>query len=236
MHGALPTKQGLYDPSHEHDACGVGFIVHIKGQKNHDIVTQGLEILRNLTHRGAVGADPLAGDGAGILIQTPDVLLREECARAGMTLPALGEYGVGMLFLPRQADTRRACEDIITQVVTAEGQTILGWRDVPTNNQGLSEGVKSVEPVIKQVFVGKGQSDLDQDAFERKLFVIRKVIEHTVQRQLNIGYVDFYIPSFSSRTLLYKGMLLADQVGRYYPDLQDNRMITALALVLAYTK
>jgi len=230
-HGALPPKQGLYDPSHEHDACGVGFIVHIKGQKSHDLIIQGLEILNNLTHRGAVGADPLAGDGAGILIQTPDIFLREECANTGITLPPLGEYGVGMLFLPRQETTRAACQNIIHEVVTAEGQTLLGWRKVPTHNQGLSDSVKAIEPVVWQVFIGKGQPGANQDTFERKLFVIRRVIEQTIRSQLNIDYSEFYIPSLSSRTLVYKGMLLADQVGLYYPDLQDPRMVTALALV-----
>jgi glutamate synthase (NADPH/NADH) large chain len=227
-HGALPPKQGLYDPINEHDACGVGFIVHIKGHKNHEIVNQGLEILTNLTHRGAVGADPLAGDGAGILIQTPDAFLREECA---ITLPPLGEYGVGMIFLPRDGETRATCEKLIAQVIADEGQSLLGWRDVPTNNKGLSEGVKAIEPVVRQVFVGKGDNCPDQDAFERKLFVIRKVIEHSVRRKLKLDYAQFYIPSFSSRTLLYKGMLLANQVGDYYPDLQDERLVTALALV-----
>ncbi|MEN8219144.1 MAG: glutamate synthase large subunit [Pseudomonadota bacterium] len=224
--GALPSKQGLYDPSNEHDACGVGFIVHIKGHKNHEIVNQGLEILKNISHRGAVGADPLAGDGAGILIQTPDAFLRDEFATP---LPPLGEYGVGMIFLPRDSKTRADCEKIITKVIADEGQSLLGWRDVLTNNEGLSEGVKAIEPVIRQVFIGNNCAD--QDAFERKLFVIRKVIEHGVRDQLNIDYADFYIPSFSSRTLLYKGMLLANQVGKYYPDLQDERMVTALALV-----
>jgi glutamate synthase (NADPH/NADH) large chain len=223
---ALPPKQGLYDPSNEHDACGVGFIVHIKGHKNHEIVNQGLEILKNLTHRGAVGADPLAGDGAGILIQMPDAFLRQAFATP---LPPLGEYGVGMIFLPRDDEIRADCEKIITKVIANEGQSLLGWRDVPTNNEGLSEGVKAIEPVIRQVFIGNNCAD--QDAFERKLFVIRKVIEHGVRDQLNIDYADFYIPSFSSRTLLYKGMLLANQVGKYYPDLQDERMVTALALV-----
>jgi len=230
-HGALPPKQGLYDPINEHDACGVGFIVHIKGHKNHNIINQGLEILKNITHRGAVGADPLAGDGAGILIQTPDAFLRDECTNSGITLPTVGDYGVGMLFLPRDTENRAACEKIIAEKIAAEGQTLLGWRDVPTNNQGIGESVKVIEPVVRQVFVGKGENCADQDAFERKLFVIRKVIEHTVRRELKIDYAHFYIPSFSSRTLLYKGMLLADQVGAYYPDLQDERMVTALALV-----
>jgi glutamate synthase (NADPH/NADH) large chain len=173
-----------------------------------------------------VGADPLAGDGAGILIQMPDAFLRQAFATP---LPPLGEYGVGMIFLPRDPETRADCEKIITKVIANEGQSLLGWRDVPTNNEGLSEGVKAIEPVIRQVFIGNNCAD--QDAFERKLFVIRKVIEHGVRNQLNIDYADFYIPSFSSRTLLYKGMLLANQVGKYYPDLQDKRMVTALALV-----
>jgi len=226
-YNALPSKKGLYDPINEHDACGVGFIAHIKGHKNHEILTQGLEILKNLTHRGAVGADPLAGDGAGILIQTPDAFLRAE---SGINLPPQGEYGVGMIFLPRDDKTRAACENIIARVIVEEGQNLLCWRDVPTNNQGLGETVKVIEPVIRQVFVGNNNC-ADQDSFERKLFVIRKIIEHTVRRELKIDYAHFYIPSLSSRTLLYKGMLLAHQVGDFYPDLQDERMVTALALV-----
>ncbi len=231
-HGALPPEQGLYDPHNEHDACGVGFIVNIKGHQSHDIINQGLEILKNITHRGAVGADPLAGDGAGILIQTPDTFLREECKACFATpLPPLGEYGVGMIFLPRAAENRTACEKVIERVIAEEGQTLLGWRDVPTNNEGLGESVKTIEPLIRQVFVARGDNCADQEAFERKLFVIHKVIEHAVVRELNLDKAHFYIPSFSSRTLLYKGMLLAHQVGVYYPDLQDKRMITALALV-----
>ncbi|RKZ79185.1 MAG: glutamate synthase large subunit, partial [Candidatus Parabeggiatoa sp. nov. 1] len=231
-HSALPPEQGLYDPQNEHDACGVGFIVNIKGHKTHDIINQGLEILKNLTHRGAVGADPLAGDGAGILIQIPDAFLREQCQTCFATpLPPLGEYGVGMVFLPREAENRAACEKLIATVVADEGQTLLGWRDVPTNNESLGESVKVIEPVIRQVFIAKGDNCADQDAFERKLFVIHKVIEHAVVRELNLDKAHFYIPSCSSRTLLYKGMLLAYQVGAFYLDLQDERMMTALALV-----
>jgi len=227
-HGVLPPKQGLYDPINEHDACGVGFIVHIKGHKNHEIINQGLEILKKITHRGAVGADPLAGDGAGILIQMPDTFLREEFATP---LPPPGEYGIGMIFLPRDSETRATCEKMIAQVIADEGQSLLGWRDVPTNNKGLSESVKAIEPVVRQILVGKGNNCADHDAFERKLLVIRKVIEHSVRHKLKLDYAQFYIPSFSSRTLLYKGMLLANQVGDYYPDLQDERLVTALALV-----
>jgi len=230
-HGNLPPIQGLYDPQHEHDACGVGFIAHIKGQKRHDIITQGLEILKNLTHRGAVGADPLAGDGAGILIQIPDTFLREECQQIGINLPVVGDYGVGMMFLPQHQENRAACEKLVAEVIQTEGQTVLGWRDVPTDNQGLSEGVKAIQPVVRQVFIGRGDNCADQSAFERKLFVIRKVLEHAVSQQLQLDYSQFYVPSFSSQTLLYKGMLLANQVGVFYPDLQDARMVTALALV-----
>ena len=230
-HNTLPAKQGLYDPSNEHDACGVGFIAHIKGNKSNHIIQQGLELLRNLTHRGAVGADPLAGDGAGILIQTPDAFLREEAAKLGVALPPVGEYGVGMVFLPQIDAERAKCEKILTQFIEAEGQTVLGWRDVPVNNQGLSESVKAVEPIVRQVFIGRGANVQDQEGFERKLFVIRKQAENSVRDLCLSCGKAFYLPSFSSRTLVYKGMLLADQVGEYYLDLQNDALVSALALV-----
>jgi len=230
-HNALPAKQGLYDPRHEHDACGVGFIAHIKGQQSHGVIRQGLELLKNLTHRGAVGADPLAGDGAGILIQLPDAFLRAECQTLGISLPAQGHYGVGMVFLPRAAEQRAACQAVLEDYVRREGQTVLGWRDVPVDNTGLGESVKLVEPVVRQVFIARGANSGSQDAFERQLFVIRKQVENAIRdRGLDDGKA-FYLPSFSSRTLVYKGMLLADQVGLYYRDLQSERMISALALV-----
>jgi len=228
---ALPDKQGLYDPTNEHDACGVGFIAHIKGNKSHDIICKGLEILRNITHRGAVGADPLAGDGAGILIQIPDNFLRAETQSCGIDLPKEGDYGVGMIFLPRNPEHRATCEKIIEDYVLAEGQTLLGWRDVPVASEGLGESVKPIEPCIRQVFVGRGGQCLDQDSFERTLFVIRKQVDNRIRDlKLDEGKM-FYIPSFSSRTLVYKGMLLADQVGVYYQDLTDEKMVSALALV-----
>jgi glutamate synthase (NADPH/NADH) large chain len=228
---ALPDKQGLYDPTNEHDACGVGFIAHIKGNKSHDIICKGLEILRNITHRGAVGADPLAGDGAGILIQIPDNFLRAETQSCGIDLPKEGDYGVGMIFLPRNPEHRATCEKIIEDYVLAEGQTLLGWRDVPVASEGLGESVKLIEPCIRQVFVGRGGHCPDQDSFERKLFVIRKQVDNRIRDlKLDEGKM-FYIPSFSSRTLVYKGMLLADQVGVYYQDLTDEKMVSALALV-----
>lgn len=229
--GTLPIRQGLYDPRNEHDACGVGFIVHIKGQKSHKIVRQGLELLENLTHRGAVGADPKAGDGAGILIQMPDAFLRAECSQSGLTLPEQGDYAVGMVFLPQDAVQRKTCEQLFEKIIAQESAVFLGWRDVPVNNDGLGESVKLVEPVIRQIFIARGDSYLDQNTFERKLFVIRKLVENAV-RDLNLDHGhSFYLPSLSSRTIVYKGMLLADQVGTFYPDLSDERMETALALV-----
>ncbi|OGS91425.1 MAG: glutamate synthase subunit alpha [Gallionellales bacterium GWA2_60_18] len=229
MQQGLPEQQGLYDPRQERDACGVGFVAHIKGHKSHDMVRQGLRILENLTHRGAVGADPLAGDGAGILLQLPDAFLRAQCAAQGIMLPAAGSYGVGMLFLSRDAALRAACEQILADTIAAEGQQLLGWRDVPVDGSGLGETVKASEPVIRQVFIGRGGNCADADAFERKLFVIRKIVQHAVRR-LPVPQ-SLYIPSLSARTIVYKGMLLAGQVGKYYLDLQDERVISALALV-----
>ncbi len=229
--GGLPPKQGLYDPNNEHDACGVGFVANIKGRKSHAIVRQGLTILENLTHRGAVGADPLAGDGAGILVQIPDQFLRAECAAQDLTLPAPGDYGVGMLFLPQPETTRAHCQALLERIIAEEGQTLIGWRDVPVNNSGLGESVKAVEPVVRQVFIGRGAQTTDQDAFERKLFVIRKRAENSVRESDWAGCEHFYVPSLSSRTLVYKGMLLANQVDSYYRDLRDERFDSALALV-----
>jgi glutamate synthase (NADPH/NADH) large chain len=230
-HPMLPCPQGLYDPNREHDACGVGFVANIKGVKSHAIVEHGLLILRNLTHRGAVGADPLAGDGAGILLQIPDRLFREEMGKQGVRLPALGEYGVGMVFLPQEPASRLACEYEIERAIKEEGQVLLGWRDVPRDNAGLGESVKRIEPVIRQVFIGRGAGVTVTDALERKLYVIRKSSGHAIQA-LNLRHgKEFYVPSMSARTIVYKGMLLAGQVGSYYRDLQDPRVVSALALV-----
>jgi glutamate synthase (NADPH/NADH) large chain len=227
----LPSAQGLYDPARERDACGVGFVAHIKNQKSHAIVAQGLQILKNLEHRGATGYDPLLGDGAGILIQVPDAFLREEMARQGVTLPPAGEYGVGMIFLPRNIESRRACEAAIERTIRYEGLTLLGWRDVPVDNAGLAQAAKDIEPVIRQVFIGRGEGVVDADALERKLFVIRKEAGHRVQALKLPDVKTFYVPSLSARTIVYKGMLLADQVGEYFLDLRDARLVSALALV-----
>jgi glutamate synthase (NADPH) large chain len=227
----LPMQQGLYDPRQERDACGVGFVAHIKGKQSHDMILQGLRILENLTHRGAVGADPLAGDGAGILLQIPDQFLRDEMGWGKIQLPPAGEYGVGMLFLPRDTAARAACEKFVEVKIDDEGQQLLGWRDVPVDSSGLAESVKKVEPVVRQVFIGRGNNCADTDAFERKLFVIRKTVEHEVNGSSKTQGRGFYCPSMSSRTIVYKGMLLANQVGKYYHDLQDARVVSALALV-----
>ena len=224
--------QGLYDPSHEHDACGVGFIAHIKGSKSHSIVEQGLMILKNLDHRGAVGADKLMGDGAGILIQLPDQYYREEMAKQNVALPPPGEYGVGMVFLPKENASRIACEQEIERAVRIEGQVVLGWRDVPVDTEmPMSPTVRKKEPVIRQIFIGRGPDIMVTDALERKLYVIRKSSGHAIQALKLIHGKEFFVPSMSARTVVYKGLLLADQVGVYYKDLQDPRCISALALV-----
>ncbi len=232
MDSAVPERQGLYDPANEHDACGVGFVAHIKGQKSHSIIQQGLLILKNLDHRGAVGADPLMGDGAGILIQIPDEYLRNEMAKQGVVLPRLGDYGVGMVFLPKESASRLACQEAIERAVLAEGQVVLGWRDVPVDRtMPMSPTVRQREPIIRQVFIGRGPDVMVTDALERKLYVIRRRAANAI-RALGLEHSkEFYQPSMSARTIVYKGLLLANQVGEYYVDLKDPRCVSALALV-----
>jgi glutamate synthase (NADPH/NADH) large chain len=225
-------QHGLYSPAAEHDACGVGFVAHIKGEKSHAIVQQGLKILENLDHRGAVGADKLMGDGAGILIQLPDQLYRAEMARQGVELPPPGEYGVGMIFLPKEHASRLACEQEMERAIKAEGQVLLGWRDVPVNkDMPMSPAVREKEPILRQVFIGRGNDVIVQDALERKLYVIRKTASAAIQNLKLKHSKEYYVPSMSSRTVVYKGLLLADQVGTYYLDLQDERCVSALGLV-----
>ncbi|WP_338846027.1 glutamate synthase-related protein [Massilia sp. W12] len=226
------NAQGLYHPSNEHDACGVGFIAHIKGNKSHAVIEQGLQILKNLDHRGAVGADKLMGDGAGILIQVPDQFYRDEMAKQGVELPPPGEYGVGMVFLPKENASRIACEQEIERAVRIEGQVVLGWRNVPVDTEmPMSPEVRQREPVIRQIFIGRGPDIMVTDALERKLYVIRKSSGHAIQALKLAHGKEFFVPSMSARTVVYKGLLLADQVGLYYKDLQDPRCISALALV-----
>ena len=228
----LPKAQGLYSPANEHDACGVGFVAHIKGHKNHEIIEQGLKILENLDHRGAVGADKLMGDGAGILIQIPDVFYREELAKQGVKLPAPGEYGVAMVFLPKEIASRLACEQELERAVKAEGQVVLGWRDVPVDtDMPMSPAVRACEPFIRQLFIGRGANVMVPDALERKLYVIRKTASHAIQSMGLAHGKEYFVPSASVRTVVYKGLLLADQVGRYYRDLADPRTVSAVALV-----
>src|SRR5262245_5942855 len=225
-----PSPQGLYDPSFEHDACGVGFVVNVKGVRSHSIVRQALHVLINLLHRGACGCEVNTGDGAGILIQIPDKFLRKETRRLGIALPPAGEYGVGSVFLPRDASARATIEALIETIVREEGQTVVGWRDLPTDDRLVGASAAAVEPYFKQIFIGKGRSRTTADAagprlaFERKRYVIRKRVEHAVGR-LQISPTDrkyFYIPSLSANTLIYKGMLIADQIETMFPDLTDT--------------
>ena len=222
---------GLYRPEFEHDGCGVGVVADIPGRKSHEIINKGLEVLDNLAHRGAAGSDPLTGDGAGLLLQVPHSLLTRHATETGISLPGPGDYGVGMVFLPQVAEERGAYEDVIEQVVGAEGQRFLGWRDVPVDQGEIGETAREVQPVIRQFLVGKGQKSPDQSAFERKLYVIRKVIENTVAG-LGMKEVDtFYICSLSSNTLVYKGLLLGTQLRGFYLDLSDPRLESAFVLV-----
>ena len=227
----LPPKQGLYDPDFEHDSCGAGFVVNMKGKKSHEIVSQALTILRNLAHRGACGSEANSGDGAGILLQVPHTFLAREMAKAGITLPEEGQYAVGTVFLPKDNATRKACEAILETVVSEEGHTFLGWRDVPTDNSTLGETAIAAQPVIRQFFVERSENLTDAQAFERKLCVIRKRAAHTVRGAGYGGNEFFYIPSLSARTLVYKGMLMPEQVEEFFPDLADPIFDSALALV-----
>ncbi len=226
-------RRGLYDPAYDHDACGIGFVADIQGRKSHQIVSQGLTVLANLTHRGAVGADPLAGDGAGMLLQIPDGFFRPEMAAVGVELPPAGDYGVGMVFLPQDPIDRVVCENLLVELVVREGQQLLGWRDVPVDSACLGESVKPIEPVIRQLFVGRGEATPDADAFERKLYVIRK--QAHIQLGERAPYLldrgEFYVTSLSARTITYKGMMLADNLAVYYEDLADERVESALALI-----
>ncbi len=229
LNSSTPVKQGLYNPKNEHDACGVGFVAHLKGKKSHEIVQQGLQLLTNLTHRGATGYDPKLGDGAGLLMQIPDAFMREEAAKLDIELPQKGQYAVGNLFLPQVSSNRAQCEGIIENIIREEEQVLLGWRDVPVDNSNIAEAARDVEPRMRQVFIGSTFEN--EQEFERKCFVMRKRIEHAV-RGLNLhDSAYFYVPSLSSRTIVYKGMLLANEVGVYYKDLVDKRVVSALALV-----
>ncbi|WP_076792177.1 glutamate synthase large subunit [Chlorobium sp. KB01] len=228
----VTRKAGLYDPQFEHDACGVGFVANIKGVKSHNIVEQGLQINENLKHRGACGCEKNTGDGAGILIQVPDKFLRRVCAEKNIELPAASQYGVGMVFLPPDISQRRAIEDICRLMIQAEGQKFLGFRKVPTVNDTLGATARSEEPVVKQLFVGWGKDITTELEFERKLYIIRRRITKRVKYTAGLlGSSYFYISSLSCRTMVYKGMLLPEQVGEFYPELHDPDMESAIAMV-----
>ena len=232
---SLPKSEGLYEPRFEHDSCGVGFIVNVKGKRSHKLVEQAFEIAINLLHRGACGCETNTGDGAGILLQVPHKFLAKTVKTSGFELPAPGTYGVGMVFLPQDRDQRSQLEGLFEKIVAEEGQQVLGWRDVPTDSSHLGETAKSGEPVIRQIFIGQDRRPdrelASQLHFERKLFVIRNRVTHEADR-LGLTEVDlFFIASLSSNTIVYKGMLIADQVGKMFPDLTDCDVESALALV-----
>ena len=228
---AMPEAQGLYDPRNEHDACGVGFIADMHNRKSHGIVQQGLQILLNLDHRGAVGADPKLGDGCGILTQIPHRFFLEECAKIGIALPGPREYGIGQFFMPRDPVDRAEAEAAINRVIGEEGLVLLGWRDVPVDNSDLGDAVKAVEPAQRQVFVGRGPTLGSEDDFERRLYLLRKVVSNAIYALARPGMAEYYPVSLSCRTIVYKGMVLVGQLGGYYKDLQDERFESALALV-----
>ena len=227
-----PGPFGLYSPQHEHDSCGVGFIVHLKGKKSHQIIQDGLQALENLNHRGACGCEVNTGDGAGLLIQIPDDFFRHECARLEIELPEAGQYGVGLLFASPNEESRREAMQRFAAIVEEEGQHLLGWRDVPTDGEGADVGPTpmAVEPRMAHVFIGRGVGIGDDDDFERRLYVIRKRFEKAIDRSGMADASYFYFPSLSCRTLIYKGMLMATQLRAYFPDLSDPRMVSALAM------
>ena len=226
----LPKAQGLYDPRNEHDACGIGFVANISGEKSHDIILKGIEILINLTHRGACGCDPQTGDGAGVLIQIPHAFFEGECSRLGFPLPSPGEYGVGMVFLPVEPHERMSCEAIVEEIVRDEGLTVLGWRDTPVNSNTIGRLARSTQPYIEQIFVKRAYG-MDPDALERKLYVIRKRAEKEVDRTELREKSFFYIPSLSCRTIVYKGLLLAPQIANFYVELSNSEVRSGLCLV-----
>ncbi len=229
----LPERQGLYDPRNEHDACGVGFIANMKNVKSHKIVEDGLAMLENLTHRGAVGADPLMGDGAGVLVQVPDRFFREEMAKQGIELPPPGQYGVGHWFMPQDAALRAHIDDIIRESAASEGLPLIGFRDVPVDNSSLSKApeIAAAEPFHRQVFIGRTADIPDDEEYEARLYLLRKVISGRIYAENGNRDIGAYCVSLSARTIVYKGMFLAYQVGAYYKDLADPRFETALILV-----
>ncbi len=229
-HCGLPPAQGLYDPRYERDACGIGFVANIRGEKSHDIILKGIQLLINLAHRGACGCDPITGDGAGVLIQVPHAFFERECGRLGFTLPLPGEYGVGIVFLPVEKHQRLLCEGILERIVREEGLTVLGWRDTPIDANAIGRLARASQPYIQQIFI-RHAGGMDQSALDRKLYVIRKRAEAEVSASDIHDKEFFYIPSLSSRTIVYKGLLLAPQISNFYRELSDPSVVSALCLV-----
>jgi glutamate synthase domain-containing protein 1 len=225
-----PKAEGLYNPEFEHDACGVGFVAHLKGKQSHKIVSNALTLLANLEHRGAVGAEKNSGDGAGILTQMPDKFMRRVAKEQNIELPEFGAYAVGVVFLPRDPNAKVEAQSVVEQCIEELGQTILGWRKVPTHNESLGETALSVEPDVQHIFIKKNP-DIDSDAFERKLFVIRKYAQTRVTNSLTAGSEYFYMPSLSYKTISYKGQLITEQLPLYFADLNDEDYHSAIALV-----
>src|SRR6188768_1595681 len=230
-HSWRPPAEGMYDPSLEKDSCGVGFIANIKGKKSHQIVSDAINILCNLEHRGAVGADPRAGDGAGILVQIPHAFFSRKAAEIGFQLPEPDHYAIGALFMPKETAWRKVIQSIIAEQIKEEGLLLLGWRDVPTDNSSLGETVKPTEPANMQVFIGRNGTAKTEDEFERRLYILRKSISQAIYQRRERGLAGYYPCSMSCRTIIYKGMFLADQLGSYYPDLHEADFESALALV-----
>jgi glutamate synthase (NADPH/NADH) large chain len=225
----FPRRQGLYDPQYETDSCGIGFVVNIKGKKSHDIVRKGLQVLENLTHRGAQGSDPYTGDGAGILLQISHTFFKRVAGDVGVSLPDVGEYGVGQLFLPPNSDSRRLCEKLFIEILVEEGLSLLGWRDVPVKSDRIGDQARTTEPFMRQIFIARDA--LNEAQFERKLYMVRKRVEKAVAESAIQGREHFYVSSLSANTIVYKGLLLPHQMAAYYQDLTDERMVSALALV-----
>ena len=226
MTAHFPKKQGLYDSAHEHDSCGIGFVANIQGQQSHDIIQRGLEVLQRMAHRGAESADNTSGDGAGIMVQMPHYFNRQIVP----SLPGLGQYGTGLVFLPRKEDEADACLTALEQIIADEGLEVLAWREVPVDSRVLGVIASASEPAIRQVFVGS-RVERDRAALDRKLYVVRKLIERQVRESGLTQKAMFHIPSLSTRTVVYKGMLMPEQFIRYYQDLQDERLRSAIALV-----
>jgi glutamate synthase (NADPH/NADH) large chain len=227
----MASTTGLYDPSFEHDACGIGFVANIKGNKSHQIISDALTILENMEHRGACGCENNTGDGAGITVQIPHEFFFDECLKMGVHLPAYGKYGVGVLFFPKDMRLREECRDIFSRTVEKLGFEILGYRKVPANTSDIGPTALSVEPEIEQVFILCPDHIRDSDAFERKLYVLRNYASHTINNTIRKDAVGFYIASLSYKTIVYKGQLTSNQVRGYFPDLSDKRMMSAYGLV-----